>query len=79
MRAAAGGRAGGAGYRCQPEGSGCSLNEFDHLLYEVSNETHPGSTEFQYHVIRFVKRIEAGLPKQHPLGILARAAVRKSS
>ena len=45
------------------------LNAFDNLLYEVANETHPGSTEFQYHVIRFVKQIEAGLPQQHPVGM----------
>jgi hypothetical protein len=45
------------------------LNDFDNLLYEVSNETHPSSTEFQYHVIRFVKQVEAGLPQQHPVGM----------
>jgi hypothetical protein len=45
------------------------LNEFDNLLYEVSNETHPGSTEWQYHVIRYVKELEASLPKQHPVGM----------
>lgn len=45
------------------------LNEFDDLLYEVSNETHPSSTEWQYHVIRYVKRIESSLPKQHPIGM----------
>jgi hypothetical protein len=45
------------------------LNGFDNLLYEVSNETHPGSTEWQYHVIRHVKEIEAALPKQHPVGM----------
>jgi hypothetical protein len=45
------------------------LNEFDNLLYEVSNETHPGSTEWQYHVIRTVKQIEVRLPKQHPVGM----------
>jgi hypothetical protein len=45
------------------------LNDFDNLLYEVSNETHPGSTEFQYHVIRFVQQVEAGLPHQHPVGM----------
>ena len=45
------------------------LNRFDNLLYEVSNETHPGSTEWQYHVIRQVREIEAALPKQHPVGM----------
>jgi hypothetical protein len=45
------------------------LNEFDNLLYEVSNETHPSSTEWQYDVIRFVKEVEGGLPNQHPVGM----------
>ena len=45
------------------------LNDFDNLLFEVSNETHPASTDFQYHVIRLVKRIEATLPRQHPVGM----------
>ena len=45
------------------------LNEFDDLLYEVSNETHPSSTKWQYRVIRYVKRIESSVPKQHPIGM----------
>lgn len=45
------------------------LNEFDNLLYEVSNETGAYSTEWQYHVIRTVKEIEDALPKQHPVGM----------
>jgi len=45
------------------------LNEFDNLLFEVSNETHPSSTEWQYHVIRFVKEVEKSLPNQHPVGM----------
>ncbi len=45
------------------------LNDFDNLLYEVSNETHPGSTEWQYHVIRRVMAVEAALPKRHPVGM----------
>lgn len=45
------------------------LNAFDNLVFEVSNETGPYSTEWQYHVIRTVKEIESGLPKQHPIGM----------
>lgn len=45
------------------------LNDFDNLLYEVSNETHPGSTDWQYEIIRFVKQLERSLPKQHPIGM----------
>ena len=46
-----------------------TLNRFDNLLYEIGNETHPSSTDFQYHMIRFVKEVESGLPKQHPVGM----------
>ncbi|TWU30716.1 hypothetical protein Poly41_66210 [Novipirellula artificiosorum] len=46
-----------------------TLNGFDNVLYEISNETHPGSTDWQYHIIRFVKRCEEDLPKQHPVGM----------
>ena len=45
------------------------LNEFDNLLYEVSNETHPDSTDWQYEVIRIVKEVEGSLPQQHPVGM----------
>ncbi|MBN1911892.1 MAG: hypothetical protein JW818_19275 [Pirellulales bacterium] len=45
------------------------MNRFDNVLYEISNETHPGSTKWQYHMIRFVKRCEKYLPKQHPVGM----------
>ncbi len=45
------------------------LNEFDNLLYEVSNETHPDSTDWQYEVIRFVKEVEGSLSHQHPVGM----------
>jgi len=54
------------------------LNEFDNLLYEVSNETHTSSTEWQYHIIRTVKQIEAVLPKQHPVGMTFQASKGKN-
>lgn len=46
-----------------------ALNEYDNLLYEISNETHPGSTEWQYEMIAFIKDCERDLPKQHPVGM----------
>jgi hypothetical protein len=45
------------------------LNDFDNLLYEISNETHPNSTDWQYQIIRFVKECEQSLPKKHPVGM----------
>jgi hypothetical protein len=46
-----------------------ALNDFDNVLYEIGNEMHPSTTEWQYHMIRFIKDHEATLPKQHPVGM----------
>jgi hypothetical protein len=46
-----------------------TVNGFDNVLYEISNENHPPSTEWQYHVIRFIKGYEKKKPKQHPVGM----------
>ena len=34
-----------------------TVNDLDNVLYEISNEDHPGSTEWQYHMINFIKKI----------------------
>lgn len=46
-----------------------TLNGFDNVLYEISNETHPDSTDWQYHMIAFIKNCEKEMPKQHPVGM----------
>ena len=46
-----------------------TVNEFDNVLYEISNENHPPSTEWHYHMINFIKEFEQSLPKQHPVGM----------
>jgi hypothetical protein len=46
-----------------------TVNSFDNVLYEISNENHPPSTEWQYHMIRYIKRYERKKPKQHPVGM----------
>ncbi|MHC4555995.1 MAG: DUF6298 domain-containing protein, partial [Planctomycetota bacterium] len=46
-----------------------TVNDFDNVLYEISNENHPPSTEWQYHVIRYIKNYEKSKPKQHPVGM----------
>ena len=46
-----------------------TVNEFDNVLYEISNENHPPSTEWQYHMINFIKEHEMGFSKQHPVGM----------
>jgi hypothetical protein len=48
-----------------------TLNDLDNVLWEVSNESHTRSTEWQYDVIRFIKAYEATLPAQHPVGMTA--------
>ena len=45
------------------------VNRFDNVLYEISNENHPPSTTWQYHMISFIKDYEKTLPKQHPVGM----------
>jgi hypothetical protein len=44
-----------------------TLNDLDNVLYEVSNESHSGSTDWQYHMINFIRSYEANKPKQHPI------------
>lgn len=46
-----------------------TVNDFDNVLYEICNEAHGDSTEWQYYWIRFVKDVEARMPKQHPVGM----------
>ena len=46
-----------------------TVNDLDNVLYEISNENHPPSTEWQYHVIRFVHDYERSKAKQHPVGM----------
>jgi hypothetical protein len=46
-----------------------TVNAFDNVLYEISNESPGSSTQWQYHMIRFIHDLEAGMPKQHPVGM----------
>jgi len=46
-----------------------TVNTFDNVLYEISNENHPPSTNWQYHMIRFIKKYEKTRPRQHPVGM----------
>ncbi len=46
-----------------------TVNDLDNVLYEISNENHPPSTKWQYHVIDFIHKYEKGKPKQHPVGM----------
>jgi len=46
-----------------------TVNEFDNVLYEISNENHPESTQWQYGMIKFIKDYEQRKPKQRPVGM----------
>jgi len=46
-----------------------TVNDLDNVLYEISNENHPPSTEWQYHMVRYVRAYEKTKPKQHPVGM----------
>lgn len=46
-----------------------TVNDFDNVLYEIANECHNGSTNWQYHMIKLIKDYENKKPKQHPVGM----------
>jgi hypothetical protein len=46
-----------------------TVNDLDNVLYEIANEAGPYSTAWQYHMIRYVKALEATRLKQHPVGM----------
>ncbi len=46
-----------------------TVNDLDNVLYEIANEAHVDSTDWQYHLIRFIQSYESGKPKQHPVGM----------
>jgi len=46
-----------------------TVNDLDNVLYEIANEAHGQSTEWQYAMIRFVKDYESRKAKQHPVGM----------
>lgn len=46
-----------------------TVNDLDNVLYEICNEAGAYSTEWQYHMIRFIHEYEAGKPEQHPVGM----------
>ena len=46
-----------------------TVNDLDNVLYEISNESHGNSESWQYHMINYIKSYEAGVAKQHPVGM----------
>ena len=46
-----------------------TVNDLDNVLYEIANESDFETTEWQYHMIRFIKQTESPKPRQHPVGM----------
>lgn len=46
-----------------------TVNDLDNVLFEIANESHAASTEWQYHLINQVHGYEVGKPKRHPVGM----------
>ena len=46
-----------------------TVNDLDNVLYEISNENHPDSTQWQYAMIRYIHDYEKSKPAQHPVGM----------
>jgi hypothetical protein len=46
-----------------------TVGDLDNVLFEISNESGAYSTEWQYHMLRFIKEYEKKKPKQHPVGM----------
>jgi len=44
-----------------------TVNDLDNVIYEIGNECHGGSTEWQYHMIDLIHDYEHDKPKQHPV------------
>ncbi len=46
-----------------------TLRDLDNVLYEISNETGSYSTQWQYHMLRFIKEHERTKGRPHPVGM----------
>ena len=46
-----------------------TLNDLDNILWEISNESHPDSIPWQYHLVKFIKDYETTKPIQRPVGM----------
>ena len=54
-----------------------TVNDLDNVLYEIANESGAYSTEWQYHIIRYIHEYETAKPKQHPVGMTFQFARKK--
>jgi hypothetical protein len=42
-----------------------TLNDLDNILFEIANESHPGSVEWQNHFINYIWQYQITKPQQH--------------
>lgn len=42
-----------------------TVGDLDNVLFEISNESHRASKDWQYHLTRFIKECESARPKRH--------------
>ena len=50
------------------------VNDLDNVLYEISNENHWGSYDWQVHFVEYTRKYEKSKPKQHPIGLTSNGA-----
>jgi len=46
-----------------------AVGDLDNVLYEIANESHNGSLDWQGRMVELIHAYERGRPKQHPVGI----------
>jgi Family of unknown function (DUF6298) len=46
-----------------------TIGDLNNVLWEISNESHPGATAWEYEMIRAVKELEATRHRPHPVGM----------
>lgn len=46
-----------------------AVGDRDNVLWEIGNECHSGSVQWQYHMIRCIKQVESTRAQQHPVGM----------
>ena len=56
-----------------------TVNDLNNVLYEIANEAHIDTRDWQYHIVNYIKDYESGKPKQHPVGMTAFYAGREGA
>lgn len=49
-----------------------TINDLDNVLYEIANEAHASTADWQFEMIRYIQEYEAKKPNQHPVGMTCR-------